>query len=151
LYQLKQDYGFPVTLIKVLQEETNSATGNRVVQRDILQIKKAVDLPAETARRFWYDMAYIKANTNFTYGAEVDVKSKQIVIDKRDLKSKKITERDFIMIRHERFEIFKVYDLEHDLGYLLSLKLAEGSIPYDSIQLFANSNLQIYGVSGGII
>lgn len=145
LYHLKQQYGFPVTLIKIVHEETDSATGQRTVQRDIVQIRKAVDLPAETARKFWYDMAYIKANTNFTYGGEVDVKSRQIVLDARDLKKREVTERDFIIMGHERYEIAKVYDLEHRLGYLLSLKLAEGSLPYDVIERKVTSVLQMYG------
>lgn len=149
LYQLKQNYGFPVTLIKTISEETNSETGQRTVQREIVNIKKAVDLPAETARKFWYDMAFLKANTNFTYGAEADVISKQIIIDFRDLQGKKITERDYIIYDHERYSIKKVYNLEHKLGYLLSLEAAEGALPYAPIDVFVQQSLQIYGEALG--
>lgn len=145
LYRLKLDYGFPVTLVKIVREETNSVTGQRTVERDIVKIRKAVDLPAETARKFWYDMAFIKANTNFTYGGEVDVQSRQIVLDNRDLKGREVTNRDFILMDHKRYEIDKVYDLEHRLGYLVSLKLAEGSLPYDVIERRVTSTLQLYG------
>lgn len=151
LYRLKLDYGFPVTLIKTIHEETNSETGLRSVQREIVNIRKAIDLPAETARKFWYDMAFIKANTNFTYGAEVDVLSKQIVIDSRDLQGRKITERDFIIYDHTRYSIKKIYDLEHKLGYLLSLQAAEGALPYAPISLFVQQTLQIYGDARGEI
>jgi hypothetical protein len=145
LYQLKQDYGFAATLIKVSHEQTDSVTGQRSVTRSVVRIPKVVDLPSDTTRKFWYDMAFMKANTNFTYGAEQDVKSKQIIIDKRDLRRQEIKETDYISIRHERFSIKKVYDLEHGLGYLLDLQLAIGALPFDVIFQTASSRLQLAG------
>lgn len=145
LYHLKQNYGYTATLIKVLKDETNSETGQRTVTRDVVPIAKCVDLPSSTYRRFWYDMAFLKANTNFTYGGEVSVTDKEILLDARDLKKREVTTQDYIIIKHKRYEIAKVYDLEHNLGYLLSLKAAEGTTPYDIIALSVQSNLQLYG------
>lgn len=145
LYHLKQNYGYPATLVKIIHEQTNSLTGERSVERDIVRLQKVVDLPEDVTRKFWYDMAFIKANTNFTYGAEADIKSKQIIVDCRDLKKRKIQEKDFILIRHERYSIKKVYDLQHNIGYLLDMQVAEGALPFDVINQSVNSRLQIAG------
>jgi hypothetical protein len=147
LYRMKQNYGAPATYIKILNDSTDSVTGQRTVQRDILFLKKVVELPEDVVRKYWYDIAFIKANTNFTYGAEVDIISKQVIIDVKDLKGHVIEQRDFIIINHERFHIEKIYLLEQNVGYLLSLKAAKGVSPYDVISLKVEQSLQMYGVA----
>lgn len=133
---MKLDYGKKATLIKVLSEQTNSLTGQRSVQRDVVQIKKVVYLPEDVAKKYWYDMAFLKANTNFTYGGEADVKTRQIIVEKKDLKNRKLTLEDFFILESERFHISKIYDLEHDLGYLVQLKAATGTLPYTVLSEF---------------
>jgi hypothetical protein len=136
LYNLQNEYGNKATFIKIISEQTNSLTGQRTVTRDILQLKKVVNLPEDVAKKYWYDMAFLKANTNFTYGGEVDVKVRQVIIVKKDLKGREITLQDFLIIDRLRYHITKIYDLEHDLGYLVQLKATKGPDPYTVIEEF---------------
>lgn len=145
LYFLKKDYGSPATLIQHIHEQTNTVTGERTVQRNILHLAKVVELPENMMRKFWYDVAFLKSNTNFTYGGEVDIFQKQIILDARDLKGAKLKQRDYIIMHHVRYVVEKATDMSHGLGYICGLKAADGTTPYDVISLKVQSRIKIAG------
>lgn len=146
IYGMKRDYGVKGTFIKIIREETNSVNGQRFVERQIVDINKIVVLPENLTRKFWYDVGFLKANTNFTYGGEVDVSTKNILIEQKDLKSLKITNKDYFVINHVRWHIHSVQELEFNLGSVVVLKTAPETDPYTVINLLTYNTIKIYGV-----
>jgi hypothetical protein len=145
LYELKRDYGVPAVLIQVLQEETDSAKGVRSVLRDVVKINKVVPFSETSIKKFWYDIGYLRANSNFTYGGEVQIQTRQIVLQKKDIGKRTITTSDFFILEGIRYQVEKVYDLDFQIGYLISLKTAEGMPAASVIFVRAHNNLQISG------
>ncbi len=146
IYSLKRDYGVRGTFIKIIREETNSVSGQRSVEQKIVDINKIVVLPENLARKFWYDVGFLKANTNFTYGGEVSVVTKNILIENKDLNALTITDRDFFVLDFIRWHIEKVTELEFNLGYIVTLKTAPDSSPYNIININTFNTIQLYGV-----
>lgn len=84
LYNLKRAYGLQVTFVKPTQT-VNRQTG--VVTRTYTTkvIKRVIMLPSRTARDFAYDLSYIAANKNFTYGGHYDTAERRMIIDRKDM------------------------------------------------------------------
>lgn len=145
IYTFKKNYGVHGTFIKIIREETNTVTGQRSVERRIVDIRQIVPLPENLTRKFWYDVSYLKSNTNFTYGGEVGVSTKMILVEGCDLKALKVTDRDYFVLDHVRWGIQTVQDLEYNLGFIVTLTTAKDSSPYTVIDLKTQSYLKIYG------
>jgi len=84
IYRLKRTYG---QSIKYLVPTTNAhdiLTG--AVSRAYTQfnIKKAVVMPADLARSFVYDLAFIASGKNFTHGGFFDANNRVILVSARD-------------------------------------------------------------------
>jgi len=84
LYQLKKIFGTSITLINKAAT-TNYATGVITDSSSSTAIKKAILLPRKTTRQFDYDLSFIAANKNFTYGGMYDALMRWVIIDARDV------------------------------------------------------------------
>ena len=86
LYRLKKDYGIPVDLRNLIDSEVNRETGVVSINYDTLKIKKAIVLPAKAIPSFVYDLSYIAANRNFSYGGFFGSHTRTVIVDGVDLK-----------------------------------------------------------------
>lgn len=126
LYKLKRDYGFPVDLYRSISN-FNPATGEKNITKTKYSINRAVVLPADLSRKFAYDLGYLAANKNFTYGAGYDINQQGILIDTIDLPIDfKINLDDYIICDHKRYDIKTVDTAEHKLAYFLIVRGVEG-------------------------
>lgn len=144
LYSLKRDYGTPMDLYQLISSETNPKTGKVTLDRRRISIRKAIILPSVLARKFSYDLSYIAANKNFTYGANYDINSRTVIVEANDLPSDiEIKIDDWVVIENRRYEIKSSERLEHGYGFLLSLKETLGALPLQSLLLSVNNKLHI--------
>jgi hypothetical protein len=85
---LKNKYGQTVTLKNLTPGTINwssgSVSGNSIAS---LTVKRVIVLPSRTTRKFAYDIGYLAANKNFTYGGFYDVNQRDIIIDEDDLRT----------------------------------------------------------------
>jgi hypothetical protein len=84
IYALKKDYGKPATLYtESFTVDISTGLKNRSVTD--YQVKKAILLPTDWKRKFAYDLSFVAANKNFTYGGFFDTGDKLVLIDVIDI------------------------------------------------------------------
>lgn len=94
---LKRKRGQPVTLLRTTTAGTIDWTKGTETGRSVttLKIKKAIIMPAKTLSKFAYDIGYLAANKNFTYGGVYGQSERDMIIDQDDL-------GDFVLDLHCR-------------------------------------------------
>ena len=141
LYSLKRQYGFEITLHKKLSEVLNFEDGTTTHIVQTQKIRRAIILPDAQQRKFEYDLAFIAAAKNFTYGGFYDTSLRRIIIDRQDVGDFKIELGDYFIWDEGRWEIAKVGEYELQTGYLLHARLVEGVTRYQVTEVSLESNL----------
>lgn len=149
LYSLKRDYGYFLDVYKTIQEDVDQKTGKRTRTRKVYRIAKAVVLPSTLARKFKYDLSYIAANKNFTYGDYYDVNSRLVIIDAADARRFELAVNDGVIFEHHRYVIKQVVKLEYGLGFLVTMTETVGAIPFEIFSIRVESPLQIQQLAAG--
>ena len=86
LYRLKRNFGISAMLRRPRTRSNNIRTGAQTVDYEEVYIRKVIFLPKRNISDFVYDLSFIAANKNFTYGAYFDTNDRWIIIDVRDYK-----------------------------------------------------------------
>ena len=122
IYRLKRNYGLPAVL-RVHSNVINIETGAISDTPTDYSIARMVLLPQKSRRDFAYDLSYIAANKNFTYGGLFDASQRTVIIDAKDLPAGVRPTQDMTIVFNNRpWEIAKVDRAEFDRGYLLTVK-----------------------------
>jgi hypothetical protein len=130
LYRLKRRYGRSVTFYRTNEAITDTLTGSQIKVVTKFTVKRIVKLPNKKNRTFDYDLSYIAANKNFTYGATYDLNSRQFLVDARDLPDGYIPQPDDRMIENNRrYQIKESVELDEFQGYLIVGDFVEGDEP----------------------
>ncbi|RLC68877.1 MAG: hypothetical protein DRH97_01705 [Chloroflexi bacterium] len=121
IYKLKRRFGTSVTFVRI--EETGAtdfATGavadNYLEKKDV---RNAIFLPYALTRNFSYDLSYIAANKNFTYGGMYDTTASTIICDKRDLKGFELDLNAYVLVDCRRHEVKKIQEAYQDNTILI--------------------------------
>lgn len=123
LYKLKMEFGLPATYRRRLSNTVNLTTGVIAITYDDHYIRRAILLPNDTGRKFDYDLTYIAANKNFTYGGFYDPSARTVIIQRGDLPRHLIPNMNDMLVFNERqYEISKIDEAENVEGYILTLK-----------------------------
>lgn len=130
IYRLKRDYGFPITFYKVISETLNLETGERTPVIDYIKIKRAIALPSQLQQKFEYDLAYIAAAKNFTYGGLYDTSLKRIIIDGNDLGDFIPDVKDYFIMNERRWEVGRVDEFGTKEAFLILGKEVKGAPRY---------------------
>lgn len=126
LYRLKRQFGLQIYLYRAI-ENTNDVTTGKIIRRyQIIPIRRAPVLPSREFRRFHYDLNYIQAGNNFTMGAYLDIDSKAVILDRRDLpKNFKPNLDDFIIFDYQRYDIKEIADYQELASYAINITTVE--------------------------
>jgi len=152
LYQLKQDYGSMIHIYKTISSDIDLKTGKTVVNRTVHKVRKAIVLPSILARKFSYDLSFIAANKNFTYGGFYDVNTRLVILDRIDLpKNYALAIEDYVIIGTKRYDVKQFEVLEHDQGYLLTVKETVGMKAHQILTYKVVSNLPVVQQAQGVI
>lgn len=113
MYHLKRDYGFPIDLYYITGSSTDIETGIKTLTKEKIHIRKCIVLPNDIQRKFSYDIAFLAANKNFTYGGTWDQNMRGIIIDYSDLpKNFRIQYDHYFIYNNQKYEIKKISDSE---------------------------------------
>lgn len=137
-YKMRLDYGRPGKVFQIVSESTDSETGRRTVNQIVIPISQIVVAPMSVVRKFFFDLSYMKANNNFTYGGDFDIADMLVFIDAKY----KVKIENELIIKHERFQIFKVVDVA-EVFTMVYLKAQPAQPPYDVVEVGTQSNLRL--------
>ena len=127
---LKRQHGQSITLYKTTTASTVDWTAGTASGRATSSktISKALILPGRTSRSFNYDLSFIAANKNFTYGGLYDPTERDIIIDRDDVGSFGITMNTRITYNSTDYKIKEIHDYEEQNSYYLTVVKVEGQV-----------------------
>jgi hypothetical protein len=131
LYSLKRRFGCPLDVYNQSPESIDLTTGRATITKSSIQIARAIIMPSQVHRSFSYDIGYLKANSNFTYGGIYTEGTRQIIIDRADLPpgyTIDSTDQFYIVYDGCRYEIKEVAEFEYKLAYLITANRLDGAI-----------------------
>jgi hypothetical protein len=133
IYRLKRQYGVVMYITYTNSaDEYNLETGQ--ITRDLTSIKvrRGIVLPNRLAKDFEYDLSFIAANKNFTYGGIFEKGERNIVIDADDLPSGfQITTEMYVVYSNRRYEIKDATLAEENKAWLLRIKEVSNTDNFD--------------------
>lgn len=127
IYRLKRDFGVKISLSKIDSRTRDLVTGAMAEASTDTVVTRAAVLPRELLRDFSYDLTYIAANKNFTYGAVYNEISYVILIDSKDLPSGYVLNlEDKIIFNGRRLSIFRATPtVDHKVYMVLAKDLED--------------------------
>ena len=143
LRKLKRDFPSNIVVYLLQSQTEDPATGvlEKVWKR--VPIRRAVVLPAQETRSFVYDLSFIAANKNFTYGGLFDSANRRFLIDRDDMKGNELTQNDFITQNNVRWDVTLV-DVSTEFRYISPVcKSIVGMQPSDTWPLSAGDTLEL--------
>lgn len=129
IYRLKRRYGQSIEFVRFLGFTVDTATGRQTVSRDSWTLNRAVVLPKQLERSFAYDLSFIAANKNFTYGAFYDKGTREILIDKHDIRANFIPViNDYLIWNQGHYSIVELQDYEGSNALYVKAQMLEGNL-----------------------
>lgn len=128
LYSLKKDYGAEVTVIKLVDSQTDYKTGVKTITKSIHPIRRAIMLPEEIFRKVEQGIAHLSANKMFVSQGGYDVDNCTFIVDAKDMPEGYTWGLDdHIQVVAEVFKVIKISEFEYDSGWMITTRLVEGS------------------------
>ena len=89
-----------------------------------------------------YDLSFVAANKNFTYGAFFEIGDRWAIIDGLYLpKGFEISENDYVVYAAKRYDLQRWDVLDGQSGLLLHLRHVSGSVPGQIIERTVIQNI----------
>lgn len=124
LYRLKRDFGQPLTFTQTTSLDQDVKTGQVTRTERIIRIRRAPILDVAMSRTFSYDLSFIAANKNFTYGGLYDVGTRMIIVDGCDIpKDYTPTLNDSCTHADQVYQLESIEPTVYKLGYIFKAKL----------------------------
>jgi len=123
LYRLKRNFGIPVKIIHTVSQTYDVQTGETVRSEDLITVRRGICITPRVARDFSYDLSFIAANKNFTYGGFYDTASRVLILDSKDVPRTYVPDLNHrCTIEGERYEFEKIDSVTQGLGYMIGLR-----------------------------
>jgi hypothetical protein len=141
LYALKKEYGFGVTFYNIDSENVDYKIGTRASNTEYLLVKKTIILPRNLTTKFEFDLTYIAAGKNMTYGGLYQTGIRKLIVDRRDVGDFEIRVDGYFTWEGKRYQIAEVEDFELNTGWLIVGRVVEGAVRNMIVDLKAESPL----------
>jgi len=130
LYQLKRDFPCEILLRNISLSESNKKTGVISKSFEVISVRRAILLPAILKPSFIYDLSFIAASKNFTYGGLFGASTRVVIVDGRDIPSLfKIEEGLQVVFKNQAYVLKSIEKLVENLGFLLTVTALTTSEP----------------------
>lgn len=127
-------------------------TGKRVVEYGVIKIRRAILLPTRLHRDFVYDLSFVAANKNFTYGGLFDTSERRLIVDVEDLpivndpaQSDHVFFEEFLGQGREKYVIKEVALFENNRAFMFLVKRVRGQ---KAKRIFDKSVIHYASMSG---
>lgn len=122
IYRLKRQYGVPMQLRRITDDNTDLASGKVYRGYYTITIKRGIALPAKLAPSFAYDLAFVAANKNFTYGGIFGSSTRVAILDGKDIPSDfEIAEDDELLFENKIHAVKSINPTATKKGYILTV------------------------------
>lgn len=144
LYRLRRRWGVPGTLYQVDPGTLDLDTGQTTDVKTKYDIPNLLTWTVSEQFKFEYDLAFVAANKNFTYGAVFEIGDRIAILDAVYLpKGFKIRENDYVVYNARRYDLKRWDILDGEAGYLLHLRHTQGTLPGQIIEIKYRHRLNI--------
>ena len=143
IYAMKQRFGVPGDLYKLSIVTPNYETGGKDAATTVKHIPKMIMINNPDHLMFKYDLGYLRANSNFTYGGHFEVGDGYVVIDGLDLGTTNVVVKDYIVYENKRWDIKDILELEGHAGYILHVRHTTGTLPSQQIKMTVAQQLSL--------
>lgn len=148
LYSLEREYGQRIMIVMKTHVNSNPETGHLDVGKKLLR-PKGIILPVDHVRKFFQDVGFLRANSNFTYGGNIDFRDRTIVVRAKWLpRPFDTTLNHDILYKGKRYDSVKIEELHDGVAYIFTLKHTEGSLNYNLTDVRQEDNLEIQELAG---
>jgi hypothetical protein len=125
--RLKQRYGVPIDLYRPTTNTIDTKTGKVNRSYTIIHVAKAIILPTKINRDFDYDLSFVAANKNFTFGAHFDRGLVTACVEFKDLLGIRPQIDDHVMYLGRKWELKQVNEWADAQCYELILQETKSS------------------------
>lgn len=109
IHDLNRAYGRPIVLVQPTTTKRDLTLACLTIETTKTKIRRAIVLPTNSIRDFDYDLSFIAANKNFTYGALFEKSVRPILIEMKNLpKDLVIDHENHVEFDGKRWEVKKV-------------------------------------------
>lgn len=128
LYQLKKDWGVPMSFRNPTEAEPDRKVGTILTSYQILKIRRGIWLPVKLTPAFVYDLSFIAANKNFTYGGLFGANTRVVIVDGNDVPNTfTVKENTQLIVDKVVYVVKNVESLVNRMGYLLTVTTLSNS------------------------
>lgn len=137
IYQLKKEFGVPVSVYKASSASTNYETGVKSMTRTSIDVRKCPVLPSTSIRKFAQSISYLSASKSFASagGQGWDQGTRGFIFEARDLPIGYVLEiEDWVVYRGKRHDPKQIEELGDGLGWLVIATEVKGALPEQIIK-----------------
>ncbi len=138
LYAFRRTHGVPAEYYK-LTSNPDVESGEKWTTRSVTYIPQFISGDITLARKFEYDIGFVKGNSNFTYGMLFEAGDRIGIIDGEYLDE--VKEQDYVVYDDQRYNIRKIIKLDGGAGWILHLRHTTKELPKRIINKYVYSNL----------
>lgn len=132
-YALERKLGVEASLYKVTSQSPNFETGRLNVTTSVMRIPRFITCSMEEAHKFEYDLGYLAANKNFTYGGLYEPGDRLGLFSGRNLpEGFRVEMSDYIVWDGQKYDIVRIQTYDHSAGFALQLRATKGQRAYQS-------------------
>lgn len=144
LYSLERQWGVRADLYLVTKGAPDFDTGQTTDVKTVIDLPKFVSFQVTEGQKFEYDLSFVAANKNFTYGNLFEVGDRVGFISAKYLPDGfELGENDYIVYRAERYDVKRWDELDVEAGLILHLRHLEGTEPGQILSIKVFSDLTI--------
>ncbi len=146
LYALRQKWGVPADFYKMSVAPTANSieTGNKGVTRTKTHIPNLMTTSVDFIRKFEYDIGFLAANKNFTYGGFFEPGDRLAVLDGAYLaEGMDIDQKDYFVYGGRRYDIQRIEVFDHQVGWMLHLRHTKENKRYAIFEGYVYSHVTV--------
>jgi len=144
IYSLKKTLGFPVSILVLASIDQDLQTGEIDHSDRVINIRRAVIATAKEVRDFAYDLSFIAANKNFTYGGFFDISQRIMILDGKDLPSDYSPSiNDRCVYDNHRWEFRILNPTAANVGWIIQLQHLDSQETENTIEETVINNVPV--------
>ena len=142
LYQLRRQYGGPVTIYRLVSSDTTPETGVTETEVESYDIRSAVILPGKWSLQEKRGISLISANKQLVQGGQYEIGLQDFIVDSADLPFRPTTD-DWLVYGGKRFNFAAVDEYEDDSSWLISARALSSRAENQHFHVYASSLINV--------
>lgn len=143
IYILERRGNFsPGKLIRITSTKPNYETGETGVETQQFDLPRLVTYDASNTHKFEYDLGYLAANKNFTYGGLYEPGDRVAIFSTKGLpEAFELKMNDYIVLDGVKYNMQSFAALDVNAGYVVKLRATKDEKPYQTHNMAVREKL----------